>query len=181
MLAEARVPIIAFLWGPEEIGPPVTQMAHRTGSGAIFDFSFMGAEALHSLLQRTNSVGHINGIKISAQTLMDPSLVKSLKDTGVQDIWVECQLPFSQVDPSAFLQLGKLVSANQRLMVHSRAVRQGRVHLEPGNALGELQREQPEHLGCRYPDDVGSAFSCLKTRVDRKPPRNCRVAFQVLQ
>jgi malonyl CoA-acyl carrier protein transacylase len=114
MMAEARVPIIAFVWRPEETGPPVTQMAHRTGSRAIFDFSVMGAEAMRSFLQRTNSASHISDIKISARTLMDPSLGKSLKDIGVQDIWVECQPPFSQGDLSAFLQRLRVLSENHR-------------------------------------------------------------------
>ena len=114
MSAEARVPIIAFVWRPEEIGPPVTQMAHRTGSRAIFDFSMMGAEALHSFLQRTDPAGHVSDIKISAPTLMDPSLGRFLKDTGVQDIWVECHSPFSQGDLSAFLQRLRVLSENHR-------------------------------------------------------------------
>jgi acyl transferase domain-containing protein/NAD(P)H-dependent flavin oxidoreductase YrpB (nitropropane dioxygenase family)/NAD(P)-dependent dehydrogenase (short-subunit alcohol dehydrogenase family)/acyl carrier protein len=114
MMAEARVPIIAFVWRPEETGPPVIQMAHRTGSRAIFDFSAMGAEALHSFLQRTNSASHISDIKISAATLMDPSLGRSLNNVGVQDIWVECQPPFSQGDLSAFLQRLRDLSENHR-------------------------------------------------------------------
>src|ERR1039457_507702 len=112
-MAEARVPIIAFVWRPEETGPPVTPMAHRTGSRAIFDFSVMEAEALRSFLQR-NSASHISDIKISARTLMDPSLGRSLKNTGVQDIWVECQPPFSQGDLSAFLQRWRVLSENHR-------------------------------------------------------------------
>jgi malonyl CoA-acyl carrier protein transacylase len=112
-MAEARVPIIAFVWRPEEMVPPVTQMAHRTGSRAIFDFSVMGAEALRSFLQR-NSASHISDIKISARTLMDPSLGRFLKDTGVQDIWVECQPPFSQGDFSAFRQRLRVLSENHR-------------------------------------------------------------------
>src|ERR1700690_2516470 len=114
MMAEARIPIIAFVWRPEETGPPVTQMAQRTGSQAIFDFSVMGAEALHSFLQRTNSASRVSDIKISASTMMDPSLGKSLKDAGVQDIWVECQSPFSQGDLSAFLQRLRVLSENHR-------------------------------------------------------------------
>ena len=114
MLAEARVPLLAFVWGPEQIGPPVTQMAHRTGSRAIFDFSAMGAEALQSFLQKTNSASRISDIKISAQTLMDPSLGRSLKASGVQDIWVECPSPFSQGDLAAFLKRLKALSENHR-------------------------------------------------------------------
>ena len=113
-MAEARVPIIAFVWRPEETGPPVIQMAQRTGSRAIFDFSVMGAEALCSFLPRANSASHIGDIKISARTLMDPSLGRSLKDAGVQDIWVECQPPFSQGDLSAFLQRLRVLSENHR-------------------------------------------------------------------
>ena len=114
MLAEARSPLIAFVWGPEQIGPPVTQMAHQTGSRAIFDFSAMGAEALQSFLQKTNSASRISDIKISAPTLMDPSLRRSLKASGVQDIWVECPSPSSQGDLAAFLKRLKVLSEDHR-------------------------------------------------------------------
>ena len=93
-MAEQRVPIIAFVWRPEEIIPPVTQMAHRTGSRAIFDFSTMGVEALHSFLRTADPAGQVRDIKISAPALMDPSLGQFLKETGVQNIWVECQPQF---------------------------------------------------------------------------------------
>ncbi len=114
MMAEARVPLLAFVWRPGETGPPVAQMAHRTGSRAIFDFSVMGAEALGSFFPRANSASHIGDIKISARTLMDLSLERILKDAGVQDIWVECQPPFSQEDLSAFLQRLRVLSENHR-------------------------------------------------------------------
>ena len=42
MLAEHRVSIIGFVWRPEEITPSVIQMAQRTGSRSVFDFSMMG-------------------------------------------------------------------------------------------------------------------------------------------
>ena len=99
-MAEHRVPIIAFVWRPEEIIPPVTQMAHRTGSRAIFDFSMMGVEALRSFLRKADPAGHVRDIKISAPTLMDPSLGPLLKETGVQNIWVECHPQFFRGDPS---------------------------------------------------------------------------------
>ena len=85
MLAEQQVPIIAFVWRPEEISPPVIQMAHRTGSRAIFDFSMMGVEALRSFLRKADPAGHVRDIKISAPALMDPSLGQLLKETGVQE------------------------------------------------------------------------------------------------
>jgi malonyl CoA-acyl carrier protein transacylase len=89
-------------------------MARRTGSRAIFDFSGMGAEALRSFLQRAHSAIPISDIKISAPTLMDPSLGRSLKDAGVQGIWVECHPPFSQGDLAAFLQRLRVLSENHR-------------------------------------------------------------------
>ena len=98
MLAEHRVPIIAFVWRPEEIIPSVIQMAQRTGSRAIFDFSMMGVEGLRSFLRKADPAGHVRDIKISVPTLMDPSLGRLLKETGVHDIWVECHPQFFSGD-----------------------------------------------------------------------------------
>ena len=50
-MAEHRVSIIGFVWRPEEIAPSVIQMAERTGSRAIFDFSMMGVDGLRSILR----------------------------------------------------------------------------------------------------------------------------------
>ncbi len=83
---------------------PVTQMAHRTGSRAIFDFSMMGADGLLSFLQKADPAGQVRDIKISVPALMDPSLGKLLKATGVQNIWVECHPQFFPGDSAAFLQ-----------------------------------------------------------------------------
>ena len=66
MLDEYQVPIIAFVWRPEEIIPSVTQMAHRTGSSAIFDFSMMETQALHSFLRKAAPACRVEDIKISA-------------------------------------------------------------------------------------------------------------------
>ena len=114
MLAEHRVPIIAFVWRPEEIIPSVNQMAHRTGSRVIFDFSMMGAEGLRSFLRKADHAGHVRDIKISVPTLMDPSLGTLLKETGVQDIWVECHPQFFCGSPSDFLQRLSELSDNCR-------------------------------------------------------------------
>ncbi len=114
MSAEEQVPIIAFVWRPEEIGQPVTQMAQHTGSRAVFDFSMMGAEALHSFLQRADPAGQVSDIKISAPALMNPSVGRLLKETGVQNLWVECQSQFPPGDPSAILQRLRALSENYR-------------------------------------------------------------------
>src|SRR4030067_3069321 len=104
IVAEHRVPIIAFVWRPEEIIPSVIQMAQRTGGRAIFDFSMMGVEGLRSFLRKADPAGHVRDIKISIPTLMDPSLGRLLKETGGHDIWGECHPQFFQGDPSIFLQ-----------------------------------------------------------------------------
>ena len=114
IVAEHRVPIIAFVWRPEEIIPSVIQMAQRTGSRAIFDFSMMGVEGLRSFLRKDDPAGHVRDIKISVPTLMDPSLGRLLKETGVHDIWVECHPQFFQRDPSTFLQRLRELSENHR-------------------------------------------------------------------
>ena len=104
MLVEHRVPIIAFVWRPEEIIPSVIQMAHRTGSRAIFDFSMMGVDALQSSLQKADPAGQVRDIKISATAFMDLSLGQMLPKTGIQNLWVECHPQFFRGDLSTFLQ-----------------------------------------------------------------------------
>ena len=104
MSAEHRAPIIAFVWRPEEMIPPVIQLAHRTGSRAIFDFSMMGVDALRSSLQKADPDGQIRDIKISAAAFMEPSLGLMLPKTGIQNLWVECHPQFFQEDLSTFLK-----------------------------------------------------------------------------
>ena len=104
IVAEHRIPIIAFVWRPEEIIPSVIQMAARTGSRAIFDFSMMGTKALHSFLRKADTAGHVRDIKISATTLIDPSFRRLLQETSVENIWVECHPQFFGDDISTVLQ-----------------------------------------------------------------------------
>jgi len=106
--------IIGFVWRPEEITPAVIQMAQRTGSRAVFDFSMMGVGGLRSFLRKADTAGHVRDIKISVPTFLDPSLGKLLKGTGVQAIWVECHPQFFQGDPSIFLQRVRELSENHR-------------------------------------------------------------------
>jgi NAD(P)H-dependent flavin oxidoreductase YrpB (nitropropane dioxygenase family) len=103
-VSEHRVSIIGFVWRPEEITPAVIQMAQRTGSRAIFDFSMTGVDGLRSFLRKADPAGHVRDIKISVPALMDPSLGQILKETEARDIWVECHPPLFQGDPSFFLQ-----------------------------------------------------------------------------
>ncbi|MCM2284394.1 MAG: SDR family oxidoreductase [Desulfobacula sp.] len=102
--------IIGFVWRPEEITPEVIQMARQTGSSAIFDFSGVeGTDGLSFCLRETDPAGLARDIKICASALMDPSLGRVLKETGVHNLWVECPLGFSQEDTSLFLKkLGEI-------------------------------------------------------------------------
>ena len=113
-MAEHQVPIIAFVWRPQEMLPSVTQMAHRTGSRAIFDFSLMGVNAICSFLRKADPAGQVRDIKISSSALINPSLGQLLKETAVQNIWVECHPRFFREDPAVFLQSSKELSEDYR-------------------------------------------------------------------
>ncbi|PKN16679.1 MAG: acyl transferase, partial [Deltaproteobacteria bacterium HGW-Deltaproteobacteria-23] len=113
--AEPQGSIIGFVWRPEEITPAVIQMAQRTGSRALFDFSMMGVDGLRSFLRKADTAGHVRDIKISVPTFFDPSLGQLLKETGAQDVWVECHPRFFQGDPAVFLQRMRELSENNRV------------------------------------------------------------------
>ena len=87
-------------------------MAHQTGSRAIFDFSLMGAEEFYSFLRKAAPAGHVRDIKISASVLLDPSLGRLLKETEVQNIWVECNPGFFGEDTATVFQLLRELSDN---------------------------------------------------------------------
>ncbi len=106
--------IIGFVWRPEEITPAVIQMAQRTGSSAVFDFSLMGVDGLRSFLRKADPAGQVRDIKVSVPTFFDPSLGPLLDKTGVHDIWVEGHPQFFQGDPSLWLQRLKELSENHR-------------------------------------------------------------------
>jgi malonyl CoA-acyl carrier protein transacylase len=112
--AEPQVSIIGFVWLPEDITPAVMQMAQRTGSRAIFDFSMMGLDGLRSLLSSADPAGQVRNIKISVPTFLDPALGQLLKETGVQDIWVECHTGFLQGGPDIFLERLRDLSEDYR-------------------------------------------------------------------
>ena len=114
IVAEHRVSLVGFVWRPEEITPSVIQMAERTGSRAVFDFSVMGMDGLRSFLRKADPTGHVRDIKISAPAFFDPYLGELLKETGVRDIWVECQPQFVQGDPSVFLRRLRELPENHR-------------------------------------------------------------------
>ncbi len=104
ILPEQRIPIIAFVWRPEEMIPPVTEMAARTGSRAIFDFSASTVSGLGVALSKAAATGPVRDIKISAAALMNPSLQQLLQEAGIENVWVECQPMFFLSDYYTFLK-----------------------------------------------------------------------------
>lgn len=114
MVAEDRDSRIGFVWRPEEITPSVIQMAQRTGSRALFDFSMTGLKGLHSCLRKADPGGYVRDIKISVTAFFDPSLGQLLSETGARNIWVECHPQFFQGDPSLLLQRVTELSADHR-------------------------------------------------------------------
>ena len=109
MSAEGQIPIIAFVWRPGEMSRPVTRMARRTGSRALFDLSRMGVDALPSFLHEADPGGQVSDIKISSTSLMDASLERALEDTAVGNLWVEFDPRCFGGEPSDFLRrLGAL-------------------------------------------------------------------------
>jgi NAD(P)H-dependent flavin oxidoreductase YrpB (nitropropane dioxygenase family) len=88
------------------------QMAQRTSSTGIFDFSIMEVEGLCSFLRKADTAAQVRDIKISVPAFFDPSLGQLLKETGVHNIWVECHPRFFQGDPSLFLKRLRELSEN---------------------------------------------------------------------
>ena len=104
MLAEQHEAIIAFVWRPDDYSQLLIEMAQKTGSRAIFEFSGMTAEELYDSLLKIDQAGHIRDIRVSAHAFSDPSLGRLLAQTGVQNIWVDCAPGLSQGDISVYLE-----------------------------------------------------------------------------
>jgi malonyl CoA-acyl carrier protein transacylase len=113
--AEQHNSLIGFVWRPEEFTPAVLQMAQRTGSRAVFDFSTMSMEDLRTFLEKADHAGQVRDIKLSVPAFLDPSLGQLCKELGVQDIWVEYHPSLFQGDPAIFLQRLRELSENHRL------------------------------------------------------------------
>src|SRR4030042_5371624 len=174
MLAEHRVPIIAFVWRPEEIIPSVIQMAQRTGSKAIFDFSMMGVEGLRSFLRKSDPVGHVRDIKISIPTLMDPSLGRLLKETGgpdIYNIWVECHPQLLQGDPSTFLQRLRELSENHHCFPLTGALDFLETIVKDRSGIGRIVLKGCEASGFVSGETTLVLFSAVKEML-RTPSRS---------
>ena len=165
MVAESRGPIIAFVWRPEEIIPPVTQMAHRTGSRAIFDFSTMETQALPSFLRKAAPACRVTDIKISAVTFMDPSLGRLLKEIGVQNIWVECHPQSFRGDTSGLLQRLRELSENTRCFPIVGDLDILAAILKDSSGIGRIVLKGCEASGFVSGETIGLLYSAAKEMV----------------
>jgi malonyl CoA-acyl carrier protein transacylase len=168
---EYRVSIIGFVWRPEEITPAVIQMSQRTGSRAVFDFSMIGVEGLHSFLRKADPAGHVRDIKISVPTFFDPSLGQLLKETGVHDIWVECHPQFFQGDPSVFLQRLRELSENHRCFPIIGDMDLIAAILKDGSGIGRIVLKGCEASGFVSSETTLALYSVVKKmlRTPSKP------------
>jgi len=113
-MSARRTASISFVWRPQEITQPVLQMARRTGSRAIFDFSALGVQGLEAFLQAADPAGLVRDIKVSLATFFDPSLGQLLERTGVRNIWVQCHPLLSQQDTPLLLHRLRELSSNHQ-------------------------------------------------------------------
>jgi len=161
-VAEHQGAIIGFVWRPEEITPAVIQMTQRTGSRAVFDFSMMGVDGLRSFLRKADTSGHVRDIKISVPAFFDISLGQLLKETGVQNIWVECHPPFSQGDPSIFLQRLRELSTDHRCFPITGDMDLLSAIIKDGSGIGRIVLKGCEASGFVSGETTTALYSMVK-------------------
>jgi malonyl CoA-acyl carrier protein transacylase len=172
IVAEHRVSLIGFVWRSEEIAPSVIQMAQRTGSTAIFDFSMMGMEGVCSFLQKADRVGQIRDIKISVPAFLDPFLGQLSKETGVRNIWVECHPQFFHGDPSLFIQRLRELSEDHRCFPIIGNLDLLAVILKDSSGIGRIVLKGCEASGFVSGETTMALYSMVREmlRTSAKPP-----------
>jgi malonyl CoA-acyl carrier protein transacylase len=171
-VAEHRVSIIGFVWRPEELIPPVIQMAHRTESRAIFDFSMMGVEGLRCFLRKADPSGHVRDIKIAVPTLMDPCLGRLLRETGVHGIWVECNPQFFQGDLSIFLKRLRELSEDHRCFPIIGNLNLLAAILKDSSGIGHIVLKGCEASGFVSAETTLVLYSAVKEMLRTPPSRS---------
>lgn len=163
MLTEHPNSIIGFVWRAEEITPAVIQMAQQTGSSAIFDFSGVeGTDGLSFCLRKTDPAGLVRDIKICAPALMDPSLGRVLKETGINNLWVECPRGFSQEDTSLFLKKLEEMSKNYGCFPITGDTALITEMLKAGSGIGRIVLKGCEAAGFVSPETTMTLYSMAK-------------------
>ena len=140
----------------------MTHMAHRTGSRAIFDVSRLGVEALRPFFRKADPAGQVRDIKISASTLMDPSLGPWLQETGVQDLWVECHPQFFPGDPAAVLERLRQLSENHRCFPIIGDVKFLAAVVKAGSGVGPIVLKGCEASGFVSPETTLALYAAVK-------------------
>jgi malonyl CoA-acyl carrier protein transacylase len=175
MSTEHQNVTIAFVWRPEEITPAVIQMAQQTGTRAIFDFSWeKSSDSLSSCLRETDPAGLVRDIKISASAMMDSSLRRTLKETGIQNLWVEWPPGFSQEDTALFLnKLGEM-SKNYRCFPITGDTGLITKMLKPGSSIERIVLK-----GCEAAGFVGRETTMTLYSMAREIQRSSAAAFDI--
>ena len=166
---EHQASIIGFVWRPEEITPAVLHMAQRTGSRAVFDFSLMGLDELRSFLRKADPDGQVRNIKISAPAFLDPSLGQVLKETGVQDIWVEYHSPMFHGDPAIFLQRLRELSKNHRLFPITGDLEILAEIVKDTSGIGRIVLKGCEAAGFVSSETTTALYATVKEKLARSP------------
>ena len=89
MTGEFNRPAIGFLFFPEHISSAVVETAMRTGVKAVFDLTGIDTAASTGALLQANTASGAVELKLSADTLLDPSVPDFLRKTNVTTVWVE--------------------------------------------------------------------------------------------
>ncbi len=176
MSTEHQNVTIAFVWRPEEITPAVIQMAQQTETNAIVDFSGeKSADGLSSLLRKTDPTGLVRDIKISASAMMDSSLRRTLKETGIQTLWVECPPGFSQEDTTLFLKNLGEVSKNYGCFPITGDTALITKMLKPGSGIEHIVLKGCEAAGFVSRETIMTLYSMV-----REMQRSSAAPFDIL-
>ncbi len=153
--------------------PGGDSMAQQTGTRAIFDFSWeKSSDSLSSCLRKTDPAGLVRDIKISASAMMDSSLRRTLKETGIQNLWVECPL-VSQEDTAFFKQAGEM-SKNYRCFPITGDTGLITKMLKPGSSIERIVLK-----GCEAAGFVGRETIMTLYSMAREIQRSSAAAFDI--
>ncbi|MBE0617213.1 MAG: nitronate monooxygenase, partial [Proteobacteria bacterium] len=151
------------------------RVAQRTGSGAIFDCSMMGMDGLRYFLRERDQAGPVRDIKISVSALCNPSLGPLLKETRVQNLWVEYSPGSCHEDYSLFSQKLEDLSASYSCfpITGDPGLLAAMIHDEPG--IGRVVLKGCEASGFVSAETTLTLYSAAKEML-----RNSRNAPDIL-
>jgi malonyl CoA-acyl carrier protein transacylase len=169
MSTKHRASVIGFVWRPGESSNSVIQMARRTGSRAVIDFSMMGLEGLSSFLRKAGPAGSVRDIRISMSAFLDPSLAKLLRESGVSGIWVECNYQWNHPDHSIFLRKLQELSPDYRCFPVISDIKLLTALLKDNSGIGSIALKGCEASGFVSSETTMSLYSMAKSMLQLIP------------